>query len=41
MLLICVAISIFALTLLGSAFSVSSAESQQDNRAETTILIHR
>jgi hypothetical protein len=42
MLLIRLAISIFALTLLGLAFSLNSAQSQQDNRpAEAAAFIHR
>jgi hypothetical protein len=42
MLLIRLAISIFALTLLGLAFSLSAAQSQQENQsAETTILSHQ
>jgi len=45
MLLIRLAISIFALTLLGLAFSLSSAQSQQENQenesAETTVLSHQ
>jgi hypothetical protein len=42
MLLIRLAISIFALTLLGLAFSLSSAQSQQGNQsAETTIVSHQ
>jgi hypothetical protein len=39
--LIRLAISMFALTLLGLAFSLSSAQSQQDNRPEAAIIIHR
>ncbi len=42
MLLIRLAIGIFALTLLGLAFSLNSAQSQQENQfAETTILSHQ
>jgi hypothetical protein len=41
MIIICLAISMFALTLLGLAFSLSSAQSQQDNRPEAAIVIHR
>jgi hypothetical protein len=41
MLLIRLAISIFALTLLGLAFSLSSAQSQQEIQSpEVTILSH-
>jgi len=36
MLLIRLAISIFALTLLGLAFSLNAAQSQQDNRIADT-----
>ncbi|HET7377324.1 MAG TPA: hypothetical protein VFK30_11495 [Anaerolineae bacterium] len=39
--LIRLAISMFALTLLGLAFSLSFAQSQQDNRPEAAIIIHR
>jgi hypothetical protein len=39
--LIRLAISMFALTLLGLAFSLSSAQSQQDNRPQAAIFIHR
>jgi hypothetical protein len=35
------AISMFALTLLGLVFSLSSAQRQQDNRPEAAIIIHR
>ena len=41
MILIRLAISMFALTLLGLAFSLSSAQSQQDNHREATIIIHQ
>jgi hypothetical protein len=41
MLLIRLAISIFALTLLGLAFSLSSAQSQQEIQSpEVTIFSH-
>ena len=39
MLLIRLAISIFALTLLGLAFSLSTAQSQQNNRAAETGML--
>ncbi len=38
MILIRLAISVFALTLLGLAISLSAAQSEQDNRAEAAIL---
>ncbi|HEY6024939.1 MAG TPA: hypothetical protein VIV34_12280 [Pseudolabrys sp.] len=42
MMLIRLAISIFTLTLLGLAFSLSSAQSQQDNGvAGSTMIIRR
>jgi len=42
MMLIRLAISVFALTLLGLAFSLSSAQSQQDNRSsEPAMVTHR
>jgi len=41
MILIRLAIRTFALTLLGLAFALSSAQSQQDNRPEAAIVIHR
>jgi hypothetical protein len=42
MLLIRLAIGIFALTLLGMAFSLSSAQSQQESQAaEAASLIRR
>jgi hypothetical protein len=41
MLIIRLAISMFALTLLGLAFSLSSAQSQQENQpAEAVIVSH-
>jgi hypothetical protein len=41
MLLIRLAISIFALTLLGMAFSLSAAQSQQGSQAaEAALLTH-
>ena len=42
MLLIRLAISIFALTLLGLAFSLNAAQSEQNDRADqTATLTHR
>jgi hypothetical protein len=42
MILIRLAISIFALTLVGLAFSLGAAESQQDTQpVETPMLTHR
>lgn len=41
MILIHLPISMFALTLLGLAFSLSSAQSQHNNRPEAAIIIHR
>jgi hypothetical protein len=41
MILIRLGIGMFALTLLGLAFSLSSPQSQQNNRPKAAIIIHR